>query len=167
MSGEQLRATVTDLSRDYPAIPMTGVVGDFSAEAFAFDPGCSRNVAYFPGSTIGNLEPDEAKRFLVAWRPRLTGGGMLVGVDLVKDPKILHDAYNDHAGVTAAFNRNILARLNRDWRIEGYLSGDASLARRVLYQVRRVLARLLGPQETFNSVVVQLVNTLAPILSSL
>ena len=63
--------------------------------------------------------------------------------------------------------RDLLERLNRDWRIEGYLSADASLARRVLYQVRRVLARLLGPQETFNSEVVQLVNTLAPILSSL
>ncbi len=63
--------------------------------------------------------------------------------------------------------RDLLERLNRDWRIEGYLPADASLARRVLYQVRRVLARLLGPQETFNSEVVQLVNTLAPILSSL
>ena len=63
--------------------------------------------------------------------------------------------------------RDLLERLNRDWRIEGYVSADGSLARRVLYQIRRVLARLLGPQETFNSEVVQLVNTLAPILSSL
>jgi SAM-dependent methyltransferase len=63
--------------------------------------------------------------------------------------------------------RDLLERLNRDWRIEGYVSADGSLARRALYQVRRVLARLLGTQETFNSEVVQLVNTLAPILSSL
>ena len=63
--------------------------------------------------------------------------------------------------------RDLLERLNRDWRIEGYVTADGSLARRALYQVRRVLARLLGPQETFNSEVVQLVNTLAPILSSL
>src|SRR5689334_16030599 len=63
--------------------------------------------------------------------------------------------------------RDLLERLNRDWRIEGYVSADGGLPRRVLYQVRRVLARLLGPQETFNSEVVQLVNTLAPILSSL
>jgi len=63
--------------------------------------------------------------------------------------------------------RDLLERLNRDWRIEGYVSADGSLARRVLYQVRRVLARLLGTQETFNSELVQLVNTLAPILSSL
>jgi len=63
--------------------------------------------------------------------------------------------------------RDLLERLNRDWRIEGYVAADGSLARRALYQVRRVLARLLGPQETFNSEVVQLVNTLAPILSSL
>ena len=63
--------------------------------------------------------------------------------------------------------RDLLERLNRDWRIEGYVSADGSLARRALYQVRRVMARLLGPQETFNSELVQLVNTLAPILSSL
>ena len=63
--------------------------------------------------------------------------------------------------------RDLLAALNRDWRIEGYVAADGSLARRALYQVRRVLARLLGTQETFNSEVVQLVNTLAPILSSL
>jgi 2-polyprenyl-3-methyl-5-hydroxy-6-metoxy-1,4-benzoquinol methylase len=63
--------------------------------------------------------------------------------------------------------RDLLERLNRDWRIEGYVSADGSLARRALYQVRRVLARLLGTQETFNSEIVQLVNTLAPILSSL
>jgi 2-polyprenyl-3-methyl-5-hydroxy-6-metoxy-1,4-benzoquinol methylase len=63
--------------------------------------------------------------------------------------------------------RDLLERLNRDWRIEGYVSADGSLARRALHQVRRVLARLLGTQETFNSELVQLVNTLAPILSSL
>jgi SAM-dependent methyltransferase len=63
--------------------------------------------------------------------------------------------------------RDLLERLNRDWRIEGYVSGSSGLPRRILYQVRRVLARLLGPQETFNSEVVQLANTLAPILSSL
>jgi 2-polyprenyl-3-methyl-5-hydroxy-6-metoxy-1,4-benzoquinol methylase len=63
--------------------------------------------------------------------------------------------------------RDLLERINRDWRIEGYVSADGSLARRALYQVRRLLARLLGTQETFNSELVQLVNTLAPILSSL
>ena len=63
--------------------------------------------------------------------------------------------------------RDLLERLNRDWRIEGYVSADGSLARRALYQVRRVLAKLLGTQATFNSELVQLVNTLAPILSSL
>jgi SAM-dependent methyltransferase len=63
--------------------------------------------------------------------------------------------------------RDLLERLNRDWRIQGYVSPASSLPRRALYQLRRVLARLLGTQETFNSEVVQLVNTLAPILSSL
>jgi SAM-dependent methyltransferase len=63
--------------------------------------------------------------------------------------------------------RDLLERLNRDWRIEGYLPPDGSLARRALYQLRVVLARLLGTQETFNSELVQLVNTLAPILAAL
>jgi SAM-dependent methyltransferase len=63
--------------------------------------------------------------------------------------------------------RDLLERLNRDWRIEGYVSAESSLPRRLLHQVRRVVARLLGTQETFNSELVQLVNTLAPILSSL
>ena len=63
--------------------------------------------------------------------------------------------------------RDLLERLNRDWRIEGYVSAESALPRRLLHQVRRVLARLLGTQETFNSELVQLVNTLAPILSSL
>jgi SAM-dependent methyltransferase len=63
--------------------------------------------------------------------------------------------------------RDLLERLNRDWRIEGYVTAESSLPRRLLYQVRRLAARLLGTQETFNSELVQLVNTLAPILSSL
>ena len=113
VSREQLRAVVTELARDYPSIPMTGIAADFHSDALRLDHG-GRRVAFFPGSTIGNLEPSGARRFLSAWRPRLAGGGMLVGVDLVKDPAVLHAAYNDAAGVTAAFNRNVLQRINRE-----------------------------------------------------
>jgi dimethylhistidine N-methyltransferase len=75
----------------------------------------SRNVVYFPGSTIGNFEPNEALEFLlrignVAGR----GGGLLIGVDLQKDQGVIEAAYNDSAGVTAQFNLNLLARLNRE-----------------------------------------------------
>jgi L-histidine N-alpha-methyltransferase len=69
-------------------------------------------VVYFPGSTIGNLTPEEAHAFLSMSRG--VAAKMLVGVDLKKDPALLHAAYNDAAGVTAAFNLNLLARINRE-----------------------------------------------------
>jgi dimethylhistidine N-methyltransferase len=74
-----------------------------------------RRLAYYPGSTIGNFVPEEARRFLLKIA-ELCGpeGGLLIGVDLKKDPLMLHRAYNDALGVTAAFNLNILARLNRE-----------------------------------------------------
>jgi len=74
----------------------------------------ARRIGFFPGSTIGNFEPDEARAFLKRTSKLLKGGGLLIGVDLVKDPAILHAAYNDRAGVTAAFNKNLLVRANRE-----------------------------------------------------
>jgi dimethylhistidine N-methyltransferase len=75
----------------------------------------ARNVVYFPGSTIGNFEPNEALEFLcrianVSGR----GGGLLIGVDLQKDQNVIEAAYNDQAGVTAEFNLNLLAHINRE-----------------------------------------------------
>jgi dimethylhistidine N-methyltransferase len=70
------------------------------------------SVVYFPGSTIGNLTPEEAHAFLSMSRG--IAARMLVGVDLKKDPAMLHAAYNDSRGVTAAFNLNLLARINRE-----------------------------------------------------
>jgi dimethylhistidine N-methyltransferase len=72
-------------------------------------------VVYFPGSTIGNLTPDEAHAFLKMTRAQVgPKGAMLVGVDLKKDANVLHAAYNDAKGVTAAFNLNLLSRINRE-----------------------------------------------------
>jgi dimethylhistidine N-methyltransferase len=116
VSGEQLRAAVCELAAEFPAIPMTGIVADYGAARdlpFAGAAGV-RPVAFFPGSTIGNMRPAEARDFLAPWAGRLAGGGMLVGVDLVKPESVLHAAYNDAAGVTAAFNRNLLRRINRE-----------------------------------------------------
>jgi dimethylhistidine N-methyltransferase len=75
----------------------------------------ARNTVYFPGSTIGNFEPDEAVQFL----SRIAnvcrgGGGLLIGVDLKKNREVLEAAYNDSAGVTAQFNLNLLQRINRE-----------------------------------------------------
>ncbi|MFZ5464056.1 MAG: L-histidine N(alpha)-methyltransferase, partial [Pseudomonadota bacterium] len=84
-----------------------------------------RRVIYFPGSTIGNFTREETAAFLQAVR-RLagTGGAAVIGVDLKKDPALLHAAYNDAQGVTARFNLNILAHINRrlgsDFHLQGF-----------------------------------------------
>ena len=92
------------------------LVADFTAPVVlpAAVSGLAR-FGFFPGSTIGNLDPEEARRFLRQARTTLGAGAwMLVGVDLLKDAAVLTAAYNDSAGITAAFNRNLLVRLNRE-----------------------------------------------------
>jgi L-histidine N-alpha-methyltransferase len=94
-------------------------------------------VVYFPGSTIGNLTREEAQAFLKMTRGQVgPRGAMLVGVDLRKDPVVLHAAYNDARGVTAAFNLNLLQRINRELgadfdprRFRHYAFYNASLGR--------------------------------------
>jgi dimethylhistidine N-methyltransferase len=112
ISGDYLRDVVQTLALDYPMLAMRPVVGDFTL-AFAI-PGQARRAGFFPGSTVGNFRPDAAVCLLRRMRAVLNGGGLLVGVDLVKDPGRLHAAYNDAAGVTARFNKNILQRANRE-----------------------------------------------------
>lgn len=117
ISGEQLRAATRALAREFPHIPMTGIVADYGEDAalpLEDSPGDGPLVGFFPGSTIGNMTPADAETFLAAWAERLRGGGMLVGVDLVKDEAVLNAAYNDAAGITAAFNRNMLVHINRE-----------------------------------------------------
>jgi uncharacterized SAM-dependent methyltransferase len=82
-------------------------------------PVCKQRLAYYPGSTIENFVPGDALRFLTKIA-EVCGrdGGLLIGVDLKKDPLMLHRAYNDALGVTSAFNLNILARLNREFRAD-------------------------------------------------
>jgi dimethylhistidine N-methyltransferase len=106
------------LSAGYPHFPIRPVCADYTRPfwlpSFA-DESPVRTVAYFPGSTIGNFEPHQALAFLKSVRATCgPGSGLLIGVDLKKDPARLHAAYNDSAGVTAAFNLNILRRINRD-----------------------------------------------------
>jgi dimethylhistidine N-methyltransferase len=76
--------------------------------------GPGRRIGFFPGSTLGNFTPEEAEAFLERAAEALRGGALLLGADLVKDPNLLHAAYNDAQGVTAAFNLNLLARANRE-----------------------------------------------------
>lgn len=116
ISRDHLRAACDRLAADYPGMEVLALCADYMADLVVPPPsaGTRRRVAFFPGSTIGNLDLEEASGFLARWRPELVGGGMLVGVDLKKDDRTLHAAYNDAAGVTAAFNLNILARINRE-----------------------------------------------------
>ncbi|MDE2584658.1 MAG: L-histidine N(alpha)-methyltransferase [Betaproteobacteria bacterium] len=115
ISGEHLVASLAALQPRYPALDLQPLVADFThPETLPLGPGGGRRVGFFPGSTIGNFTPEEASRFLSAASRLLQGGGLLIGVDLIKDPARLHVAYNDRAGVTAAFNRNLLGRANRE-----------------------------------------------------
>ena len=116
VSGEFLRSQAEVLSGDFPHLRVEPLVADFTRD---FDlPESLRDMpraGFFPGSTIGNFEPSEAEDLLRRFG-RILGEGahMIVGVDLVKDAAILERAYDDAAGVTAAFNLNLLTRINRE-----------------------------------------------------
>ena len=115
---EQLNATAAEMAREFPRLRVVAVCADYSRplalpELDALR--ARRRVLYFPGSTIGNLTPSEAAGFLAGAREQLgAGGGLMIGVDLKKDPARLDAAYNDARGITAAFNLNLLARINRE-----------------------------------------------------
>jgi len=111
ISAAALEAATERLSREFPWLRIVPVHGDFSRPVELPSPR-SRRLVYFPGSTIGNLTRDEAHAFLSMSRGQ--AGRMLVGVDLKKDANVLHAAYNDSRRVTAAFNLNLLARINRE-----------------------------------------------------
>jgi L-histidine Nalpha-methyltransferase len=116
ISAEFLRDQTAALRREYPAIAMLPIAADFS-RPFALPPAIAKmpRVGFFPGSTIGNFEPHEAAAFLRHAGSILgPGASFIVGVDLVKDAQVLQRAYNDSAGVTAQFNLNLLARINRE-----------------------------------------------------
>jgi dimethylhistidine N-methyltransferase len=114
ISGSYLRGIAAQLRSEYPRLAIEPLVADFTRNLSLPALSGARRVGFFPGSTIGNFEPGEAWDFLARTARMLKGGGLLVGVDLVKDPAVLHAAYNDSAGVTAAFNKNLLARANRE-----------------------------------------------------
>ena len=116
ISGEHLAQAAAQLRREQTGLLVEPLVGDYTARLRLPppSPGAARRVGFFPGSTIGNFTPDEALDFLANCAEELRGGALLLGVDLIKDPAVLHAAYNDSQGVTAAFNLNLLVRANRE-----------------------------------------------------
>lgn len=117
ISREQLMAAARQLRADFPHMEILPVVADytrsFELPLPAHPP--RRRVAFFPGSTIGNFEPLLAERFLERIADTCgPGGGLVIGVDLAKEPSALHRAYNDADGVTGEFNCNVLHHVNRE-----------------------------------------------------
>ena len=124
MSGSALRDAMAAIVADYPALDVHGIVADFTRHLRHLPTGGTRLVAFL-GGTIGNLLPAERAEFLADLRGALEPGDwLLLGTDLVKDPDVLVAAYDDRAGVTAEFNRNVLRVLNRelgaDFAVDAY-----------------------------------------------
>ena len=155
ISGDYLRSVVRQLAADYPALGLNPIVADFT-QPLALE-GDDRRTGFFPGGTIGNFRPDTATALLRRMRGVLNGGGLLIGVDLVKDPARLHAAYNDASGVTALFNKNILARINSelgaDFDLDAfahYAPYNAGAQRIEMYLVSLKRQRVTIGNETFD-----------------
>ncbi|MEM8856716.1 MAG: L-histidine N(alpha)-methyltransferase [Chloroflexota bacterium] len=115
ISGEHLLKSAKRLASRYPHLKIDPIVADYT-QPFKLPDTIGRRIVFFPGSTIGNFERELAIQFLSSISEIIgPDGGLLLGVDLKKDPARLHAAYNDSKGVTAAFNLNLLEHLNREY----------------------------------------------------
>lgn len=130
ISASALGGAAERIAQSYPGLRVTPVVADFAREMPL--PGKCRGeacIAFFPGATIGNFTPAAALSLLRQWRTKLClGARLLIGVDLVKDVATLQAAYDDAAGITGAFNMNLLVRLNRELGATFDLDGFAHRA---------------------------------------
>ncbi len=115
ISAEHLAGAAARLTAEHPCLPIHPVAADFTAR-ISLPSTLERmpKLWFFPGSTIGNFTPPEAKGLLTRWRKIPGAAGLVLGADLRKDPARLVAAYDDAQGVTAAFNLNLLARMNRE-----------------------------------------------------
>lgn len=161
ISRDALRGAAERIARRFPDLPITPVCADYSQPIGIDWPAAPRGrVVFFPGSTLGNLHPDAARALLRRFR-RIAGddGMLLIGVDRVKDPRALVAAYNDARGVTAAFNFNLLSRLNREagadfdlahWSHEARWDAERSRMESHLVSRRAQQVRVAGKRFTFN-----------------
>lgn len=114
ISKEFLELAVADLQKRFPSIEMQAQVCDLSQPLEFKDLADEKKLFFYPGSSIGNFDPESAKKFLSQIAHLCEGkGGLLIGVDLVKNIDVLNQAYDDALGVTAAFNLNVLRHINR------------------------------------------------------
>lgn len=131
ISGPHLLDACAQLQRGYPTLSIRPVVADFT-QPHDLPPrpraGQGKRVGFFPGSSIGNFSTREAEDFLRMTAQELRGGALVIGIDLIKDPAMLHAAYNDSEGVTAAFNMNLLERARRELGAEFDADGFAHAA---------------------------------------
>jgi dimethylhistidine N-methyltransferase len=157
VSGAQLERVAAELRDRYPEIPIIPIAADYTSLdglPLPRELRSARRVAFFPGSTIGNLHPEEARDFLERMAADCgPGGAIILGVDLRKDPEILHAAYNDSEGLTAEFNLNILVHLNRElgatfdpesFRHYAYYNPVAGRIEMHLVSLRRQLVSVAG-----------------------
>ncbi|WP_029416609.1 ergothioneine biosynthesis protein EgtB [Brevundimonas bacteroides] len=130
ISPDALNAAAASIAEAYPTLQVAPMVGDFLNLAPLPELGRGRRIGFFPGSTIGNLEPDQAVAFLANARERLGSNALFIlGIDLVKEEATLVAAYDDAEGVTAAFNKNLLVRANRELGADFDLDAFAHEAR--------------------------------------
>jgi dimethylhistidine N-methyltransferase len=161
ISVDFLHDALRRVQREHPALDVIGLGLDFS-RSFELPEGLveQRPVFFYPGSSIGNFTPDEALAFLKRVREQAGGGGLLIGVDLVKTAPVLEAAYDDALGVTAAFNLNLLRHLNqligadfdpRQWRHIGLYNVPMSRVEMHLEARAALTVRWPGGERAFET----------------
>ncbi|MEO8805150.1 MAG: L-histidine N(alpha)-methyltransferase [Burkholderiaceae bacterium] len=159
ISVDFLHDALRRVQREHPALDVVGLGLDFS-ESLDLPPAVveHRPAFFYPGSSIGNFTPDEALAFLQRVREQAEGGGLLIGVDLVKPATVLEAAYDDALGVTAAFNLNLLRHLNhllgadfdpREWRHIGLYNAPLSRVEMHLEARAALTVRWPGGERAF------------------
>ncbi|MES2934624.1 MAG: L-histidine N(alpha)-methyltransferase [Pseudomonadota bacterium] len=160
ISVDHMHDALDRLQQCFPSIAMTGLGLDFSTSLDLPDlVGLEKRLFFYPGSSIGNFVPAEAVAFLQRLRAACSeDGGLLIGIDLLKEKALLDAAYDDGLGVTAAFNRNILLHVNhliganfdvRDWRHLGYFNSAKSRVEMHLEARRDLNVQWPGSQRHF------------------
>lgn len=116
ISGEYLHSVAKEIGDEFPKLDVHAICTDYTRPLkLPYRPPATRKIVFFPGSSIGNFDPEQAVNFLSHMADVAEpGGGILIGVDIKKAPEMLNAAYNDAQGITAAFNLNLLSHINRE-----------------------------------------------------